>query len=1155
VNTMSEKDTITFLAEELGSVFDPLIDAITSSENFHTFMLRLGWDMRVVPEPIRSLVVPVQNIREILKSGEVNASNVGSLIIAIKSLINTINQISSQPDNLFPSTVDANEFKREFPTQLIQFLVIEYLLYHNPRYGSVLKAMGIIRIDEVEATATRPTYASLKLAWEDLVDIFENPFGILTNAYKWGSTEFKEEDIMENIWKLVRAFGIDIHFETLESTLESFITKDAIDDHQKWAICVPITVDRLSDTTNFAVCLFTLPRTPTDEAGLSIIPYGNNGFDKELELSDDLMLKIEATMDLAGGIALLIRPGKSINLLYDIISSVSSGTEPPSSDSFAVALKSRGGGDSKTILIGSNTGSRLEFSSVSTKGGVRLDSTRNVDAFIEFELKDGAIIIKAADDADSFLSSLLPRDGFSSQFSLTVGFSTRQGFYFAGSSGLEVTIPSHVDMGLIEIVSSTIAIKADSGAIPIDIGATIKGNLGPLTAVVENMGLRARFTFPPDSNGNLGPVNLSLDFKPPSGIGLSIDAGVVKGGGYLYIDIEKEQYAGALELVVSEFLTLKAIGLITTRMPDGSRGFSLLVIITAEFGSPMQLGFGFTLSGVGGLLGLHRTMRLQPLSEGVRTGAVNSVMFPTNIIENATRIISDLRTFFPPLQDIFLIGPMAKIGWGTPNLVKLSLGIIIEIPGNIAILGVLKVTLPDEDKKLLNLQVNFIGAIEPDKKQAWFFASLFESRVLSFTIEGEMGVLVNWGDNANFVVSVGGFHPAFNPPPLPFPEPRRIAISILNTEFAKIQVEGYFAITSNTVQFGAHAELYFGLSAFKIDGQITFDALFQFSPFYFVISISASLSVKVFGVGLFSVRIQGSLEGPTPWHVEGTGSIKLLFVRIHVDFSHTWGEDVNTILPPIDVMPLLKAEFQKLENWKAEVPVANNILVALRKIETTDLVLHPVGTLSISQRAVPLDITIDKVGAQKPNDANYFALSVDPVVGVDIEEKGEVKEMFAMAQVKDMSDSEKLSSPPFEKQKGGVELSAKGEEMRTSSAVKRVVRYEQIIIDSNFKRFVKPFFVFYNTLFDLFLKGNAITKSTLSNKSRKQRMPLDDKISVMPTAYVVAFNTDNSPFNEDSMAFSSHAQAHEFMKQQVRKDLNLKDKLHVIPQVEMSVTA
>ena len=1158
MSEMGEKDTIAALAEEIASALKPLSEAIASQENFTVFMLELGWDMRELPEPIRNLVLPLQTIGDILESGEINASNVGSLIIAIRSFINAVIQISNQPDSLFPISVDANEFKREFPTQLIQFLIIKHLLDRIPQYGSVLKALGIIRIEEIEETTTRPAYMHMAIAWEDLGDIFEKPFAILANAYKWGSPGFMADRVRQNILDLADAFGIGIRFRSLETEMEDFLTKDAItpDDVDAWALNVPILEDSISaGNMEFGVRFFILPKTATEEAGLSVMPYGSVNFDEDMELSEDLVLRVEAALDLAGGIALLIRPGKNLKFLFDIISSVASNTTPPSSDSFGIALETRRADDSKTVLIGSNTGSPLEFSSDSTKAGVRVDSTRDIDAFIEFELKDGGIIIKADDDVDSFLSSLLPADGLSTQFSFQLGFSTKQGFYLGGSSGLEVSLPTHISMGIIEIISSNLAVKAGSGAIPIEIGATIKGNLGPLTAVVENMGLRARFTFPSDSSGNLGPVDLNLGFKPPSGIGLSIDAGVVKGGGYLYLDIEKEEYSGALELVISDFLTLKAIGLITTRMPDGSRGFSLLVIITSEFGSPIQLGFGFTLSGVGGLLGLHRTMRLQPLSEGVRTGAINSVMFPTNVIENAPRIISDLRTFFPPYQDIFLIGPMAKIGWGTPNLVKLSLGIIIEIPGNITILGVLKVTLPDEEKKLLILQSNFIGAIEPDKKQGWFFASMFESRVLSFTIEGEMGVLVRWGDNANFVVSVGGFHPAFNPPPLPFPEPRRIALSILNTPMAKIRVEGYFAVTSNTAQFGARAELYFGLSAFKIDGHIAFDALFQFSPFYFVISISASLSVKVFGVGLFNVRMRGSLEGPTPWHVEGRGSISLLFFDIDVDFSHTWGEEIDTALPPIDVMPLLKAEYEKLENWKAEVPIANSILVSLRKIETTDgLVLHPVGTLKISQRVVPLDISIDRVGAQKPNDANYFTLSVH-AVGLDIEEKDVVKEMFAMAQVKNMSDSEKLSSPAYEKQKGGLELSVKGEQMKTTSAVKRVVRYEQIIIDSNFKRFVKPFFNFYNTLFNLFLKGNSITKSVLSNKSKKQKTPFDDKILVTPTAYVVAFNTDNSPFNDESKAFSSCAQAEEFMKRQIRHNPNLQEVLHVIPRVEMKVVA
>ena len=61
-------------------------------------------------------------------------------------------------------------------------------------------------------------------------------------------------------------------------------------------------------------------------------------------------------------------------------------------------------------------------------------------------------------------------------------------------------------------------------------------------------------------------------------------------------------------------------------------------------------------------------MLFQPIMDGVRTNAITSVMFPQDVIANAPRIISDLQAFFPPQAGTFLIGPMAKIGWGEPTL-------------------------------------------------------------------------------------------------------------------------------------------------------------------------------------------------------------------------------------------------------------------------------------------------------------------------------------------------------------------------------------------------------------------------------------------------------------------------------------------------------
>ena len=169
------------------------------------------------------------------------------------------------------------------------------------------------------------------------------------------------------------------------------------------------------------------------------------------------------------------------------------------------------------------------------------------------------------------------------------------------------------------------------------------------------------------------------------------------------------------------------------------------------------------------------------------------------------------------------------------------------------------------------LQVNFAGALEFSKQRLYFFASLFDSHVLFITIEGEMGLLVAWGDNANFVVSVGGFHPQFNPPPLPFPTPKRIAVDIINESFARIRCDGYFAVTTNTAQFGTHAEFFFGFEALSVSGHSGFDALIQFSPFQFIVSISTAFSVKVFGDGRLryrhrpdpvAVRRRGTRTGP-----------------------------------------------------------------------------------------------------------------------------------------------------------------------------------------------------------------------------------------------------------------------------------------------------
>ena len=191
-------------------------------------------------------------------------------------------------------------------------------------------------------------------------------------------------------------------------------------------------------------------------------------------------------------------------------------------------------------------------------------------------------------------------------------------------------------------------------------------------------------------------------------------------------------------------------------------------------------------------------------------------------------------------------------------------------------------------------------------------------------------------------------------------------------------------------------------------------------------------------------------------------------------------------------MPLFAAEINKAENWRALLPASSNLLVSLRKMPVAEsaLILHPLGVLSVSQRALPLELTLDRVGTQKPSDVNRLSLAV---TGGGLSRKDDAFEQFAAAQFQDFSDAEKLSLPAFAPERSGVNLTSEGADIRSSLMIKRVVRYEEIIIDSNFKRFQRRFSGFFGTLFDFFLAGNSASRCELSQTNKRQLQPFAEK--------------------------------------------------------------
>jgi hypothetical protein len=665
---------------------------------------------------------------------------------------------------------------------------------------------------------------------------------------------------------------------------------------------------------------------------------------------------------------------------------------------------------------------------------------------------DEAQINVSSDDSDSFLKKVLPKE-LQAPFDLAVAYREGDGLTIYGGApggGLELTFPLDLDLVVLRIEELFLALRAQSGTASLEAALTGRADLGPLHASVQRVGIKVTF-----ASGEA-----KLGFRAPDGIGLSIDAGPVGGGGFLFIDEPKGQYAGALQLKL-QTLSLTAIGLLNTKMPDGSPipgpgglpGFSLLVIIAVEF-PPIQLGFGFTLNGIGGILGLNRTINVEALRAGVRTRALDAMLFPPDPIANAAAVVRTLTTVFPVAPDRFVIGPMVRLGWGTPPILTLDLAILIELPApiRIAILGRIALALPqDAEEAVVSIHMDVVGIVDFDKGEVSIDAVLYDSLIAGFSLTGGMALRARWKNDPTFIVSIGGFHPSFQPPP-GFPALDRIALSLATGDNPRLRFETYLAVTSNTVQFGAHIDLHAEAAGFAIDGNLSFDALIQFDPFGLMADMAGSFSVTHGGDTICSVGVEVHLTGPSPWHVWGHAHIQVLFLSATVGFDAHFGEEaLPPPPPPVRVSDLLFAAIAEPANWSAQPPAGEGV-VSLRALLGSDEILaHPLGALTFRQRTVPLELTLARYGSAQIDGATRFEIA-DVRCGtrtIPAADREDVRDAFAPAQFLPLTDDEKLSRPSFEPFVSGVSLRFDGYQVDDLAAGEAApLGYEVIVVDA-----------------------------------------------------------------------------------------------------------
>lgn len=970
--------------------------------------------------------IDADNETGILQDGAQLVQQIATIIAALAQIGTELGNISGTLPGMNATEVSA--FAQKLPANLLSYTIISYLQNIQPGVvgiGNLLGILDYIPNPGVPGDPVHPPYITRQLQLSRLGDLLTKPDQLVKTLYQWGSPAFDGSALLPRLAASLNLLGTAAQVNSTS----------------------PISLD--------STFLSLQPNPATNPPGITAIlkPTLPGGIDITLPIAGVWSVHFSAQGDISGGLQATVVP----------ISNVTLHPAARLNTQLESDLIAQGPDASHPIIIlGQTGGSRLQTDSFTFGMGVTVtwDSNTNTataEPLVKTQIKGGKVIIDMS-NADGFLATVLEGIHVEAGFDLAVTWAPDTGIHITGGAQLEIDLPLHLSLGPITLPTLYLVAGAGSNGIPIEISAALGLTLGPIQAAVDRLGVKGLITFP-DHGGNLGPANLAIVFKPPNGLGIAIDAGVVAGGGYILFNPDKGQYAGVLDVALAEIIQVKIIGVLDTILPDGSHGFSFLLIITFDF-PPIELGFGFTLNGVGGLGGVNRTMNTDALHAGFRAHTLDSVLFPPDPIANAPQIISNIENFFPPAEARYLFGPMLEIGWGTPTLITLAIGVILEVPDpvRLALLGLIDAGLPTTEAALIELHIDILGILDFGAKTLSIDGSLYDSRVLIFSLAGDLALRLAWGDNPNFLFSLGGFNPHFNTNGLDVPQMHRCSISIGDGDNPRISANNYFAITSNSLQFGANVEAYASAAGFTIHGYLGFDVLIIYSPFSFEFDFSAGFDVSFEGASLCGLHVDGVFSGPRPWHLHGEASINILFFSVSASLDLTWGDSTPAILPQKPVLPDLTAALQDPRNWSAALPGGTTQAVTLSTPKPDDKTLrvHPIGTLSVRENIVPLDLTITRYGNATPSDGNYFSISDVQIDGHE-ENKQSFTDYFAAGQFITLSDADKVSRPSFEKYDAGITIGSS--DLLSGQDSPRNVFYEERYIDTpeGFSRFSRRY--------------------------------------------------------------------------------------------------
>lgn len=542
----------------------------------------------------------------------------------------------------------------------------------------------------------------------------------------------------------------------------------------------------------------------------------------------------------------------------------------------------------------------------------------------------------------------------------------------------------------------------------------------------------------------------------PDAIGLRIKAGPITGGGFIQRvertykvdgqDVKRIEFGGVLQLQIVSF----GVTAIVILSPDP---FSLVLVIGVRFPTPIELSFGFTLNGIGGILALDRGLSLPALKAGMKEHVLDKMLFPDNPVAEAPKLLDKVANVFPPVSGGFVVGPIVELGWGSQaKFVELKLGVVLALPDPmVVVLGSLRVRVPSKHAPITDIKADLFVAIAPE--YLLLFASMRDSTIGGYKVQGDLGLYIQWSGDGAFEFSVGGFHPEYekligSKPKLG--EMDRVKISWSASKAVTFEISGYFAITAGSVQLGVDGRFKADFKVIVAKAWITLDMIFIWSPrFAFKIAIEVGAEVELLGFTFCAVMFRGSLAGTQPFELAGHVKVDVWFLpTFDKDLGPiTWGDSAPPLAPPVDALAVAAAALREPDAWKVPLPHHAAQLVTLAQLDDVGRIAHPMAALEVAQTQVPLGIRISHIGTS-PVKADIVSMGTPFSSAGEAAAISELRVPFPPGHFFDLEGEKLLARSGFEQLPGGCRIAA-ATTPKVGSTAKEQVAYRTYVRDKN----------------------------------------------------------------------------------------------------------